>query len=268
MPSRLWITYAWADDDEGDFRYLVSRLAAGGVDAVYDKIALIPGQRLWDQIAERIADESLAAWAYLLTPRSITSQPCQEELGYALDRALRGRGHDFPLIGLLHEVDIADVPIALRIRLCVSLASPDWVEEVNAGLERRAPHQQPQDIGNLHVVVHHPYAGDANLHAVEFRPRFGELRYWRIAYPAEVTLVQRGTGPARGAGLSTVLTDYVQGIVELRSREMRFVGSGDAITPGTSAYVAFSRMPDLLAFGLAVSPSAVPSEWKLISIGL
>ena len=43
---RVWITYAWVDNEEGDFTYLVQELNTYGVDAKYDKIAIIPGRDL------------------------------------------------------------------------------------------------------------------------------------------------------------------------------------------------------------------------------
>ena len=113
------------DEEEGDFSYLVQELRRG-VEATYDKVALIPGHRLWEQIADSITRSSLSGWAYLLTPNSLGSEACREELAYALYRALNENGSDFPLIGLLHGVSIEDVPPALRVRLCVSLASPTW----------------------------------------------------------------------------------------------------------------------------------------------
>jgi len=30
MAEELWITYSWADNEEGDFDYLVQELASGG----------------------------------------------------------------------------------------------------------------------------------------------------------------------------------------------------------------------------------------------
>lgn len=136
MPDPLWITYAWADNNEGDFDHLVNDLDAVGVPAIYDKIALVPGRRLWEQIADQITTGELGGWAYLLTPNSVKSEACREELSYALDRALRARGEQFPLIGLLRGVPIEEVPPVLRVRLCVDLSSPDWIEQVRAGLEK------------------------------------------------------------------------------------------------------------------------------------
>ena len=42
MTNTLWITYAWKDNSDGDFDYLVEKLRSGGIEASYDKIALIP----------------------------------------------------------------------------------------------------------------------------------------------------------------------------------------------------------------------------------
>ena len=70
MGNRLWITYAWVDNIEGDFDYLVQELEKVGVDARYDRVELIPGRQLWEQIAEGITVGQLDGWAYLVTPNS------------------------------------------------------------------------------------------------------------------------------------------------------------------------------------------------------
>lgn len=41
---RIWITYAWVDNEKGGFRYLVQELKAVGVEAKYDRIEIIPGR--------------------------------------------------------------------------------------------------------------------------------------------------------------------------------------------------------------------------------
>ena len=262
MAAPLWITYAWADIDTGDFDYLVDRLAEGGVPATYDKIALVPGQKLWSQIASQISEGGLSGWAYLLTPASLASQACLEELEYALNRVLGGDDPSFPLIGLLHSVPIDEVPAALRVRLCVDLASPSWVEEVKAAIERRAPRVPRGESGDLIVAVHHPYGDDPDQFAVEIRPRFGELRYWRIAYPAGANLIKSGVGPAGGGGVGGSLSEYLDGEVQLLGRPMKFVGAGSALTPGTSAYVVFSGTnPNFMAFSIANQAFEIPSQW-------
>lgn len=259
----LWITYAWADNADGDFDYLVGVLKHRGVEARYDRIALIPGQRLWDQIAQQIASGDLAGWAYLLTPKSISSQACREELAYALDRTLSKKGENFPLIGLVHGVAISEVPASLRVRLCIDVSSSDWIEAVRAGLERRAPARPPADSPNFKVRTHNAYLSNPALKAVEFVTRLGELRYWRIAYPRSgPQAVIRGVGPAGGCGVSHIHRDFVEGTVDINGIPMVFFGQGDAISPSSAAYVAFkSAFPSSIAFGWAQEPFGCPSQW-------
>lgn len=251
MTSRLWITYAWLDNVEGNFNYLVQELERTGIPALYDKIALIPGRRLWNQIAEKISKESLSGWAYLITPNSLSSEACKEELSYALQRALETKGDVFPLIGLLHEVSIKDVPSPLRVRLCVNLANPDWIEEIRAGIVGQPPRRTPQQLSPLIVKIHKPYLGDSSKLAVEFRPRFGELNYWRIAYPSSNPRhIMCGPGPANGYGISSVMQSYIEGKVVVGGVEMNFVGCGNALSPSTSAYIVFKGgLPQKLFFG-------------------
>ncbi len=203
MSTPLWITYAWIDNAEGDFDYLVQQLVAAGIPALYDRIALVPGRKLWEQLAEKISSEALAGWAYLITPHSLSSQACKEELAYALDRALEAKGEEFPLIGLLHQVSIRDVPLPLKVRLCVNLANPDWIEEVRSAIESRPPRRTIHLQSPIVTRVHRPYLGDDSATAIEFRPRFGEITYWRIAYPVAGPQPSRwGCGPANGGGIS------------------------------------------------------------------
>ena len=263
MAGHLWITYAWADNTEGDFDYLVSELNHAGVTAQFDRIALIPGQRLWEQIADRIASDDLRGWSYLLTPQSIASQPCLEELAYAIDRTLSRKGIRFPLIGLLHGVPMSEVPAALRVRLCVDLKSPNWIEAVRGALEQRPPVSEPTDLAPFKSKIHNSYLGNSSLKAVEFVPRFGELRYWRIAYPASgPKAVIRGVGPAGGGGVGGAHRDFVEGTVDINGIHMLFFGSGDAISPSTAAYIGFeSAFPSDVAFGWCNEPYGTPSHW-------
>jgi len=45
VANPLWITYSWADNDEGDFDYLIQELEKAGIPAICDKIALVPGRK-------------------------------------------------------------------------------------------------------------------------------------------------------------------------------------------------------------------------------
>jgi hypothetical protein len=253
MISQLWLTYAWMDNLEGDFDYLVQELEKAGIPALYDKIALIPGRRLWDQIAKKISKEPLSGWAYLITPNSLSSEACKEELSYALQRALEAKGEVFPLIGLLHRVSIRDVPLPLRIRLCVNLANPDWIEEIRAGVIGQPPQHVPEPQSSLIMKIHQPYLGDLSNIAVEFRPRFGELNYWRIAYPSSHPRhIMCGPGPANGCGITSFMQSYIEGKVVVGGVEMNFVGCGNALSPSNSAYIVFKGLlPQKLFFGLS-----------------
>jgi hypothetical protein len=268
LPNPLWITYAWVDNTDSDFDYLVQQLESAGISARYDRVALIPGRRLWDQIADQIAKPDLSGWAYLLTPKSVLSEPCKEELAYALDRALRARGSDFPLIGLLHQIPISDVPAALRTRLCVSLNSPDWIEQVRAGLENRPPSRTIPDTAKFKLRPHNSYLGNPDLRAIEIASRFEDIPYWRIAYPAVGPHpVNFGVGPAGGGGIRSVHQSVVHGTVDIGGVPMQFRGAGDAITPSTAAYMVFqNQFPARLYFGNAAEAFANPSLWYPIDV--
>ena len=181
----LWITYAWADNANSDFTFLTQELHRAGIHASFDRVSLVPGRDLWEQIATRLVDPHLDGWAYLLTQASLASNACKEELSYAITRAICSRGRAFPLIGLLHGVDIADVPLALRARLCVSLANPDWREAVLAGLQDRPPLTDTPAATKYCWALHPNYLSDPKTIAIEVRPRFGEVMYWRLSVPYE-----------------------------------------------------------------------------------
>jgi len=271
MANPIWITYAWADNDEGDFDFLVQELRSNDVPALYDKIALVPGRRLWSQIADNIANEPLAGWAYLVTPNSISSRACQEELAYALQRALETQGEEFALIGLLHGVSIRDVPLALRVRLCVNLANPDWMEEIRAATLGQPPRKPVEEQSPYVVKVHKPYLGDSNAIAVEIRPRFGELTYWRIGYPLDGPRPSAwGSGPANGGGISAITNQVMEGVrgIEVEGIQMEFVGAGNTLSPSTSAYVVFQhRTPSRLFFGVAKEAFGLDMQGMFVDLG-
>lgn len=269
MNEPLWITYAWADNNEGDFDFLVQQLARESIDAKYDKIALVPGRRLWAQIADRISSDALSGWAYLITPTSLASAACQEELAYALQRALETKGDDFPLIGLLHGVSIRDVPLALRIRLCVNLSNPDWLEEIRAAISGAAPQRSSLAQDPFIVKIHHGYLGNGEHIAIEIRPRFGELRYWRLAFPsAGPQPIAWGTGPANGGGIGVTKREAIEGeFTDIGGSPMKFVGAGDAISAATSAYAVFSKVsPERCFFGVAREPFGTEVSGHIVSL--
>jgi hypothetical protein len=265
MPS-VWLTYAWKDNDEGAFDYLVDELGRGGVSVGYDKIQLIPGRRLWEQIGDRIMAPDLGGWAYLLTPNSIASEACREELAYALYRALQ-RGNDFPLIGLLHQVPISSVPVPLKVRLCVDLRASNWVEQVKAGVENRPPARAAAPSSPFVIRKHENFGGIEGTSAIEIRPHLGDHPNWRVAYPADADNILRiGAGPSGGAGLNGMAFCF-EATGQLNGVEMKVFGESTALTPSVSAYVLFTDdLPVSTYFGVSRNPQGVPDRWDRIEV--
>ena len=262
---KLWITYAWVDNEGGDFTFLVQELEAIRVHTQFDKISLVPGRRLWDQIATHITKGSVNGWAYLITPSSLESEACREELAYALDRALNTKGDTFPLIGLLHGVRIEDIPPALKVRLCVSLASPTWKEEIRAGLEGRPPNVKVEKKSKHVWAIHEKYNGNTNHTCIEVRPRFGEIMYWRFIVPRLSSLVHWGCGPA-GAKSLNKRNNVIEGHTDLNGVSFSLVGSGDRLSPSISAGVVIEgQLPDMIGFGESLSEYGAPEQYEMCS---
>ena len=139
--TKLWLTYAWRDNEAEQVDYVIQRLQATGLEVGFDRARLIPGQRLWPQLDAAITDLAKSdAWAIYATKDSFSSEPCLEELAYALDRALGCRGPSFPLIGIFPEpLDNSLIPRAIATRLYVSLQDPDWAGKVLAGANAEPP---------------------------------------------------------------------------------------------------------------------------------
>jgi hypothetical protein len=180
MPKRIFLTYAWVDNADGDFDFAVQKLKQAGVEVVYDRVALTPGKRLWEQIGEQLSSASIDGWAFLVTPNSLKSKACIEEYFLALGRALDTRGEEFPLLALVHGAEFRDLPPSLRIRLGVSMSEPDWVEKVIATLENRAPPEITRDLAPYSLRWHVSIEDNTFL---EVRLRFGTLASWRIGVP-------------------------------------------------------------------------------------
>ena len=75
--KKLWLTYAWKDNEDQNLDYIVQELDKLDLEVKFDRRNLIPGQRLWDQIGTQITDpEQCEAWGILLTSNSLKSGPC------------------------------------------------------------------------------------------------------------------------------------------------------------------------------------------------
>jgi hypothetical protein len=237
---RLWVTYARSDDAEGDFSYLVQELKGVNVTATYDRVALVPGRSIWDRIAERITKDPIDGWAYLLTPRSLESDRCREELDYALNRALDTKGRTFPLIGLLHDVQIDDLPPPLKVRLCVNLADPEWKDQVRAGLDGKAPSAPADKKLKFIFRKYENFRGDKGLKAVEIRPRYGEVTPWCLLVPIGTAIERCGHGAAGGGEISTIHSDFEEGVgPEIQGVKTQMRRASDRLSASVAAYVTF-----------------------------
>ena len=116
--KKLWITYAWADNQDNDIDFVAQELSGYGIDVKLDRWTIRAGSRLWDQVQEFIsAGEHCDGWLIVATENSLASEACREEFAYALNRALATRGEVFPVIALFpRRIDDELVPPAIKVR--------------------------------------------------------------------------------------------------------------------------------------------------------
>jgi hypothetical protein len=164
--ARIWITYAWKDNEAGDIDYVVQELRCAGLEVKLDRWQLGAGKRLWSQIEHFInAPHETDAWLFFATQNSLSSEACREELAYALDRALSSRGEAFPIIGLFpSSVDRELIPAAIRTRLYVDLSDPDWKERIVSAAENR-----PLKLGETYLKSY--------VVTIHSAPDAGKVRY-------------------------------------------------------------------------------------------
>lgn len=179
--SKLWLTYAWKDNEDADVDFVAQSVIKEGIDVGLDRSHLLAGRRLWDQIARQIEDPNLDAWAIFVTEASLASEPCQEELAYALDRVLRTKGSAFPLIGIFPApIERSLIPSSLATRLYVSLRDADWASRVADAVRGQTTQSIPQT-AEEHFKCHILPDG---MHVYEVRPRSG------IWYPPRFAVLE------------------------------------------------------------------------------
>ena len=181
--KNIWPTYAWTNNEDGQVDFIRREIESKGVNVKIDREQIVAGRRLWPQIDAAISDPNISdAWAIYATAESLRSQACLEELVYALDRALRTRGSEFPLIGIFPQsMDRSAVPSALATRLFVSLQDPDWAMRVANAANGQAGLDVIKDVTPYILNRYRDKFGPI----IEVRPRAGR---W---YPAKV-LVPEG----------------------------------------------------------------------------
>ena len=102
--------------------------------------------------------------------RVLESEPCLEEIAYALDRALRKRETDFPIIGIFPEsLDRDLIPSAIATRLYVNLRGSEWKLQIAQALgdakAKRSIPKPPPYFFQVHSAAWGP--------CIEIRPRSG-----------------------------------------------------------------------------------------------
>ena len=191
--KKLWLTYAWKDNEDKDVDFIIQELDKHKSEILvkFDRRNLIPGQRLWFQIGGIITDPvECDAWAIIVTKNSIKSEACIEELSYALDRAISSRGKSFPIIGLLHNISVREIPPVLRTRLCIPLEDDNWVSQVVSASKQIALGFSPSNLSEFILKEH----SNERNNFLEIRPRFDRISPFLIA----VELQEKESGNVKG----------------------------------------------------------------------
>lgn len=246
--NKLWVSYAWADDSNGDVEFVCQMIEKVGIEVNLDRWRLGAGKRLWPQIEQFIIDPSKSdAWAFYATQTSITREACLEELNYALDRALHTRGGAFPLIGITPSYsDIPLFPASIRTRLCVSLEDADWLERIKAAVEGHTPDIPRKNIHPYHVQFHQT----SSRYFIEVRPRAGTWYPFFIGVPVaekegiDPMLVY---GPSGSIPLGSIMTDPLGGPEEIGGWFL--LRSHNMATPTISFFLQCKEIPSRILFG-------------------
>lgn len=258
MRNKIWFSYCWDDKSEGDFFYLVKELEdTKNIEVIYDERTLNGGKRIWPEIEKNIYDKTVTGFIYFLTPNSIKSNPCKEEFELAYNKMIEKGEDGFKLIGLLHNVSIDDISKRLKIRLCCSLKNPDWKRKIVDALNNKLP--SVNDIepeSDLTWKIHSKYNGHEDRIAVEVRPKFKEIKGWRIGFPLSTKeyLREWGLGNANGGAISPPTVGYMEGITGIKTDniDLIYYGGEDVLSSSISAYVVFEKKyPDFIFFAVA-----------------
>ena len=250
--ATIWLTYAWADNENRDVDFVAQELGRAGLTVKLDRWNLGAGKRLWEQIESFICQPDQSdAWLLLATNNSLASEPCKEEFAYALDRALHSRGDAFPVIALFtSRVDSSLIPAGIRTRLHVSITDPDWKERIVAAAERRAHSPSRPDVQPYYLHVHR-LDGRPKPIAIEVRPRAGVWAPFIAAIPLDerekvqpsIWIGPRDV-PVDGGGL------FLHGDGPTSDNSMWFMYASNECTPTQSFYVWCKELPSRLVFGV------------------
>lgn len=248
---KLWLTYAWKDNEDKDIDFIVQELDQAGLEVRFDRRNLIPGQRLWVQIGGAITDPAECdAWGIVLTGNSIASEACVEELSYALERALSAKGESFPVFALLHGIPAESLPPALKIRLNIPLGNNDWVAQTIAAVEGRSTGLPITGLDQW-VIKEHP---NADAYVLEIRPRFERISPFAVAVDLDEkqsgNVTHCSPGPADKIPSGHVATHWINSETTLTDGIAAWVWGADNEANSTSSYYLFyKRRPKRVWFG-------------------
>lgn len=250
--ATVWITYAWADNEEGDIDFVAQELERAGLTIKLDRWNLTAGRRLWEQIDTFIGDSAESdAWLLVATTNSLASEACKEEFSYALDRALASRGEDFPVVALfLTHTDASLIPAGIRTRLHVSITDPDWKERIVAAAENRSLVTSRPNVQPYFLKVHSGLPGKKPI-AIEVRPRAGVWAPFVAAVPREE---KEDVEPSIMIGPRDIPTSsgMLIGAGEQESPDgsMWILVAGNQSTPTESYYIWCKKIPSRVVFGI------------------
>jgi hypothetical protein len=261
---RLWISYPWIGREERDFAYLVSQLKDSHIEATYDSFQLLPDMHLWERTIQRLRGIGFDAWLYILTHQCFTRRTCTDELAAAIDRALRHMGSRFPMVGLMYGIGTQQVPPMLRVRPCISLADPNWKQQISDVLKCNAPQNKKgaeQDAMQFNWTMHPNYCGDPSMTSIEVSSKGQRVQYWRFAIPKSARVIGWGQGPSGGRKMSHVRCAEATGTGKYGSHDIAWFGGANIISDSESAYAVFSEpLPEFICFGTAKSPFGPPDQ--------
>jgi hypothetical protein len=240
----LWLTYAWVDNDDGDVDHVIAELKKQGLDVRFDRQHIAPGQRLWPRIDAGITDESTTAWAIFATRGSLSSEACLEELAYALDRALRARGANFPIIGIFPEpIDRSLIPSAIATRKYVNLTAPDWASEVARAVKGSGEYQLPETAPFVHAL--HNVGGKDVL---EVRPRSGRWHPFFVLLPtSEIDKLSVVFPGPSGHPAGTGMVHHRE--IATYDGAWKGMETENLVDSANSAYIWLNSLPSSIRFG-------------------
>ncbi len=259
MP-KLWLTYAWKDNEEHDVDFVANRIQEQGINVRIDRTQLLSGRRLWEQIGANISAPELDGWAIYVTEESLRSEPCQEELAYALDRALRTKGTHFPLIGIFPTpVERELIPSSIAVRLWVHLKDNEWSQRVAEGLIGLNT-QKIKEVEAVEIIKH--YVDTSTI--FEIRPREGN---W---YPADVVVPEQEfhkfkfawRGPRGASSISPAMFEYSETEGILADSRWKGWRVQNQIDSTCALYASFKSEPSKIAVGPSNGTHYI-IEWDL-----